>query len=89
MGYSDVRLRNDYGYPEPVRASSFAWREERLIYSPLPSLLRACRYLAWPSLLLSINSIINSHPLRVKEGAQSGVSVILYVLSILLQVSPR
>ncbi|KAI0634266.1 hypothetical protein C8Q77DRAFT_1110772 [Trametes polyzona] len=35
------------------------------------------RYLAWPALLLSINSVINQHPLRTKEGAQSNISVIM------------
>ncbi|KAI0772856.1 hypothetical protein BD413DRAFT_473539 [Trametes elegans] len=35
------------------------------------------RYLAWPALLLSINSVINQHPLRTKEGGQSNISVIL------------
>lgn len=46
-----------------------------------------CRYLAWPCLLLSINSVINSHPLRVKEGSQAGVSVIMYVLRNLIPLS--
>ncbi|KAK7683849.1 hypothetical protein QCA50_013227 [Cerrena zonata] len=31
------------------------------------------RFLAWPSLLMSINSIINQHPLRTKEGGNSPV----------------
>ncbi|KAI0827399.1 hypothetical protein BC628DRAFT_1318391 [Trametes gibbosa] len=35
------------------------------------------RYLAWPALLLSINSVINQHPLRSKEGGQSNASVIM------------
>ncbi|KAH9854583.1 hypothetical protein C2E23DRAFT_817085 [Lenzites betulinus] len=35
------------------------------------------RFLAWPSLLLSINSVINQHPLRSKEGGQSNISVIM------------
>ncbi|EJF61686.1 hypothetical protein BD309DRAFT_1082237 [Dichomitus squalens] len=42
------------------------------------------RYLAWPSLLLSINSVTNSHPLRVKEGAQTGLSVIMLGIGALL-----
>ncbi|PIL29045.1 hypothetical protein GSI_09093 [Ganoderma sinense ZZ0214-1] len=42
------------------------------------------RYLAWPCLLLSINSVINSHPLRVKEGSQAGVSVIMLGIGALL-----
>ncbi|KAI0717910.1 hypothetical protein C8T65DRAFT_640353 [Cerioporus squamosus] len=35
------------------------------------------RYLAWPALLLSVNSVINQHPLRTKEGGQGTVSVLL------------
>ncbi|KAI0767427.1 hypothetical protein C8Q74DRAFT_1370216 [Fomes fomentarius] len=34
------------------------------------------RYLAWPALLLSINSVVNQHPLRTKEGGSGTASVI-------------
>ena len=42
--------------------------------------LWACRYLAWPAFLLSLNSVINQHPLRTKEGGQNNVSVLMCVL---------
>ncbi|RDX52603.1 hypothetical protein OH76DRAFT_1400399 [Lentinus brumalis] len=42
------------------------------------------RYLAWPALLLSVSSVINQHPLRTKEGGQSGVSVLLLGVGALL-----
>ncbi|KAI0356898.1 hypothetical protein OH77DRAFT_1400317 [Trametes cingulata] len=42
------------------------------------------RYLAWPALLLSINSVINQHPLRTKEGGQSNISVIMLGIGALL-----
>ncbi|KAI0372516.1 hypothetical protein BV20DRAFT_964109 [Pilatotrama ljubarskyi] len=42
------------------------------------------RYLAWPALLLSINSVINQHPLRTKEGGQSNISVILLGIGALI-----
>ena len=40
----------------------------------------ARRYLAWPAFLLSVNSVINQHPLRTKEGGQNNVSVLMCVL---------
>ena len=40
----------------------------------------ACRYLAWPAFLLSLNSVINQHPLRTKEGGQNNVSVLMCVI---------
>ncbi|KAL7284584.1 hypothetical protein ACG7TL_001877 [Trametes sanguinea] len=42
------------------------------------------RYLAWPALLLSINSVVNQHPLRTKEGGQGGLSVIMMGIAALL-----
>ncbi|OBZ76141.1 hypothetical protein A0H81_03234 [Grifola frondosa] len=39
------------------------------------------RYLSWPSLLLSINSVINQHPLRAKEGGQSPASTIVLAVA--------
>ncbi|CAL1709899.1 unnamed protein product [Somion occarium] len=42
------------------------------------------RYLAWPSLLLSINSVINQHPLRTKEGGNSPISTVILGVSALL-----
>ncbi|KAH9903416.1 hypothetical protein C8Q73DRAFT_785998 [Cubamyces lactineus] len=42
------------------------------------------RYLAWPAFLLSINSVINQHPLRTKEGGQSNVSVVLLGIAALI-----
>ncbi|KAI0074604.1 hypothetical protein K474DRAFT_1665224 [Panus rudis PR-1116 ss-1] len=42
------------------------------------------RYLAWPSLLMSINSVINQHPLRTKEGGNSPLSTLVLGVSALL-----
>jgi len=33
------------------------------------------RYLAWPAIIFAINSVINAHPLRTKDGATSIWSV--------------
>ncbi|KAI0705338.1 hypothetical protein C8Q76DRAFT_164177 [Earliella scabrosa] len=35
------------------------------------------RYLAWPSFVLSINSVINQHPLRTKEGGSGSASTLM------------
>lgn len=42
------------------------------------------RYLAWPSLVLSINSWINQHSLRTKEGGQSATTTVLLAATALL-----
>ena len=36
-------------------------------------------YLAWPALALSINSMINQHPLRTKDGGTSPITSVLCV----------
>ncbi|KAH8097108.1 hypothetical protein BXZ70DRAFT_1009421 [Cristinia sonorae] len=56
------------------------------------------RYLSWPSLLLSINSVINQHPLRTKEGGNSPLSTLIlavcalfasYIPMVMLSVGPN
>ncbi|OCH94575.1 hypothetical protein OBBRIDRAFT_747225 [Obba rivulosa] len=42
------------------------------------------RYLAWPSLLLSVNSVINQHPLRTKEGGNSPTSTLMLAVCALI-----
>lgn len=37
------------------------------------------RYLAWPTLFMAINGIINRHPLRTKENASSPWSTLMCV----------
>lgn len=37
-------------------------------------------YLAWPNLLLTLNSLFNQHPLRTKEGSNNPGSALMYVL---------
>jgi len=47
------------------------------------------RYLAWPSLVMSINSVINQHPLRTKEGGSSPLStIVLGVCALLASYMP-
>lgn len=46
------------------------------------------RYLAWPALLLSINSAVNQHPLRTKEGGNSPLSTLVYVSNSLCHANP-
>ncbi|KAM6501086.1 hypothetical protein JOM56_004100 [Amanita muscaria] len=36
------------------------------------------RFLAWPALVFAINSFINQHPLRSKDGSAGGWNNILY-----------
>ncbi|KAI8989128.1 hypothetical protein BD414DRAFT_382344, partial [Trametes punicea] len=57
---------------------------ERMMFVSGLIMVTRNRYLAWPSLLLSINSVINQHPLRTKEGGQSNLSVILLGVAALL-----
>ncbi|TCD64882.1 hypothetical protein EIP91_003458 [Steccherinum ochraceum] len=42
------------------------------------------RYLAWPALVLSINSAANQHPLRTKEGGNSPLSTLVLAVCALL-----
>ena len=65
---SHVRLGFNHGLTEQVR-----------LLVCHPSLFCSCplRYLAWPSLVMSINSVINQHPLRTKEGGNSPISTLV------------
>ncbi|KAH9921809.1 uncharacterized protein B0H18DRAFT_1020299 [Fomitopsis serialis] len=42
------------------------------------------RYLAWPALVLSFNSMINQHPLRTKDGGTSPITSVLVAFSALV-----
>ncbi|EMD36991.1 hypothetical protein CERSUDRAFT_84008 [Gelatoporia subvermispora B] len=42
------------------------------------------RYLAWPALLASINSVINQHPLRTKDGGNSPTSTLMLAVCALI-----
>jgi len=42
------------------------------------------RFLAWPSLILSINAVINQHSLRTKEGGNSPLSTLVLAVSALI-----
>jgi len=42
------------------------------------------RYLAWPSLALSMSSVINQHPLRTKEGGNSPISTLILAVCALI-----
>ncbi|KZT08192.1 uncharacterized protein LAESUDRAFT_80377 [Laetiporus sulphureus 93-53] len=42
------------------------------------------RFLAWPAVILSFNSMINQHPLRTKEGGASPITSLLVAFSALL-----
>ncbi|KAF7978757.1 hypothetical protein HWV62_44782 [Athelia sp. TMB] len=42
------------------------------------------RYMAWPTLFLAINGLINRHPLRTKENASSPWSTLMLSVTALL-----
>ncbi|KAF8921174.1 hypothetical protein BDZ89DRAFT_1004871, partial [Hymenopellis radicata] len=42
------------------------------------------RYLAWPSVLFGISTLINQHPLRAKEGSSGAFSNLLLCASALV-----
>ncbi|EPT02037.1 hypothetical protein FOMPIDRAFT_1119255 [Fomitopsis schrenkii] len=42
------------------------------------------RYLAWPALVLSFNTVINQHSLRTKDGGTSPITSVLVALSALV-----
>ncbi|KAI0943161.1 hypothetical protein AcV7_002384 [Taiwanofungus camphoratus] len=47
------------------------------------------RFLAWPSLILSLNSVINQHPLRTKEGGNSpSVTLMLAITGLITSYLP-
>ncbi|KAJ7628559.1 hypothetical protein FB45DRAFT_918623 [Roridomyces roridus] len=42
------------------------------------------RYLAWPSLILGISSMINMHPLRAREGSTGSFSSLILSIGALI-----
>ncbi|KIY72046.1 hypothetical protein CYLTODRAFT_418229 [Cylindrobasidium torrendii FP15055 ss-10] len=42
------------------------------------------RFLAWPAVMFGVNSFINQHPLRAKEGGSGALSNMLLCLSALV-----
>ncbi|CCL99073.1 uncharacterized protein FIBRA_01085 [Fibroporia radiculosa] len=42
------------------------------------------RFLAWPSLLLALNGLINQHPLRTKEGGNSPITTLIVAATALV-----
>lgn len=51
------------------------------------SLMTKLRFLAWPTIIFAINSLINQHPLRSKDGQGGGWNSVLYVFKPFKQVS--
>ncbi|OJT10697.1 hypothetical protein TRAPUB_12790 [Trametes pubescens] len=70
--------------PEKWQTDSFDALSSSMMFVSGLIMVTRNRYLAWPSLLLSINSVINQHPLRMKEGAQSSISVIMIGVAALI-----
>ncbi|TFK29540.1 hypothetical protein FA15DRAFT_664087 [Coprinopsis marcescibilis] len=46
------------------------------------------RFLAWPSIVFGINSLINQHPMRQKEGAGGWSNLLLCVSALVASYVP-
>lgn len=51
--------------------------------------VRTLRYLAWPALVLSFNTVINQHSLRTKDGGTSPITSVLCVSPSSVRLFPR
>jgi hypothetical protein len=71
--FRHVLGRPDNGDKEPVRAT-IIFLSPAIIYR---TWYTPTRYMAWPSLILAINGLINQHPLREKESASSPWATLL------------
>ncbi|EIW53358.1 uncharacterized protein TRAVEDRAFT_133113 [Trametes versicolor FP-101664 SS1] len=80
----DASAEAPLSLPEKWQTDSFGAHLCPLMFVSGLIMVTRNRYLAWPSLLLSINSVINQHPLRMKEGAQSNISVIMLGIGALI-----
>ncbi|KAL1948454.1 hypothetical protein VTO73DRAFT_12529 [Trametes versicolor] len=80
----DASAEAPLSLPEKWQTDSFDALSSSMMFVSGLIMVTRNRYLAWPSLLLSINSVINQHPLRMKEGAQSNISVIMLGIGALI-----
>ncbi|KAI0672310.1 hypothetical protein C8Q78DRAFT_1077846 [Trametes maxima] len=70
--------------PEKWQADSLDALSSSMMFVSGLIMVTRNRFLAWPALLLSVNTVINKHPLRTKEGAQGDVSVIMLGVAALI-----
>ncbi|KAH9927965.1 uncharacterized protein BXZ73DRAFT_102473 [Epithele typhae] len=80
----DASLETSLTLPETWQVESVDPLGQGMMFVSGLIMVTRNRFLAWPSLVLSINSVINQHPLRTKEGAQSTVSILLLGVGALL-----
>ncbi|KIK04455.1 hypothetical protein K443DRAFT_416750 [Laccaria amethystina LaAM-08-1] len=80
----DASLEVPFSLPKNwYKESNEALSTSGMFFSGLIMVTRN-RYLAWPAVLFGINSLINQHPLRAKEGSGGGWSNLLLCVSALV-----
>ncbi|THH28984.1 hypothetical protein EUX98_g5200 [Antrodiella citrinella] len=81
----DVSCETKLSFPESWQVEGSDGLSAGVLFtSGLIMVSRNSRFLAWPALLLSINSIINQHPLRTKEGGNSPISTTILAVCALV-----
>ncbi|RPD61678.1 hypothetical protein L226DRAFT_570279 [Lentinus tigrinus ALCF2SS1-7] len=73
----DVSAETKLTLPEVWRVDSVDALSSSMMFISGMIMVTRNRYLAWPALLLSVNSVINQHPMRTKEGGQNNISVLM------------
>ncbi|KAI0752712.1 hypothetical protein C8Q80DRAFT_1267219 [Daedaleopsis nitida] len=74
----------DFSIPKSWQADNLDALSSSMMFVSMLIMATRNRYLAWPSLLLSINSVVNQHPLRAKEGGSSNAGVLVFAISALV-----
>lgn len=71
-------------FPEKWRSDSIDGLSGLVLFLSGAVMVTRNRYLAWPNLLLTLNSLFNQHPLRTKEGSNNPGSALMICVSALI-----
>ncbi|KAI0795774.1 hypothetical protein C8Q75DRAFT_888947 [Abortiporus biennis] len=80
----DPSAETKFTFPETWQADASDGLSASVMFISGLIMVTRNRFLAWPSLVLSINSVINQHPLRTKEGGNSPFSTLLLAVCALI-----